>query len=297
MKLRHLHLPGLTPYLRASAIQEYLVRQQLNRKVASPPLPALHPILLTFQTPPTYTTGRRESPHTSLDQIAYLCANGKAEHQPALRGGATTFHGPGQVTAYLVLDLGAHGLGVKSYVRMLEDSARGTCAHYGLDTFTTQHPGLWIGRRPKERKLVSLGVHVRRHITSHGLGVNVNVDLWWFDRIVMCGLEGKKATNIERELETLRISGLVEKPDPNALRALGAHQMNAEPTELTERLHDIKGPRSVTKVADVLAENLAERLFGVDGAVENVKKEDVCPELLANGVESAKEIWKRVLRP
>ena len=277
MKLRHLHLPGLTSYLRTSAIQEHLVRLQLNRKAAEPPLPALDPVLLTFQTTPTYTTGRRETLFTSPKQITYLQANGKAEHQPALRGGATTFHGPGQVTAYLVLDLKAHGLGVESYVRLLEDSAMGTCAYYGLETFTTRNPGLWIGPRPRERKLVSLGVHVRRYITSHGLGVNVNVDLWWFDRIVMCGLKGMRATNIEQELEALQALGHLPIPKFYRPGHTGVRRTSSEPHKPVEQLREFTFPLSISEAADVLAINLAKRLAGVSHRVQKVVEEDVWP--------------------
>ena len=275
MKLRHLHLPGLTSYLRTSAIQEHLVRLQLDRKAAEPSLSALDPVLVTFQTTPTYTTGRRETQFTSPNQIVYLQANGKAEHQPALRGGATTFHGPGQVTAYLVLDLKAHGLGVESYVRLLEDSAMGTCAYYGLETFTTRNPGLWIGPRPRERKLVSLGVHVRRYITSHGLGVNVNVDLWWFDRIVMCGLKGMRATNIQRELEALQALGHLPTPNFYLPGKTGVRRISSEPRKSVERLREFTFPLSIPEAADVLADNLAKRLAHVNNRVEKVAEEDI----------------------
>ena len=277
MKLRHLHLPGLISYLRTSAIQEHLVRLQLNRKAAEPALPALDPVLLTFQTTPTYTTGRRETLATSSEQIAYLQANGKAEHHPALRGGATTFHGPGQVTAYLVLDLKAHGLGVESYVRLLEDSAMGTCAHYGLETFTTRNPGLWIGPRPRERKLVSLGVHVRRYITSHGLGVNVNVDLWWFDRIVMCGLKGMRATNLEQEIEAVQALGHLPTPNLYQPGLTGVRRTSSEPRKPVNQLREFTFPLSISEAADVLADNLAKRLANVNNQVEKVAEEDAWP--------------------
>ena len=255
VSLRHLHLPGLTPYLRASAIQEHLVRIQLDHKIVNTPLSSPAPVLLTFQTPPTYTTGRREAPYLSASQTAHLKAGGRAEYHSALRGGQTTFHGPGQVTAYLVLNLKAHGLDVRSHVKLLEESAIGTYARYGLETFTTSNTGVWIGPRPGERKLASVGVHVRRRITSHGLGINVGVDLEWFDRIVMCGLKGMRATNLEREVEAR--SSLGGEKGPHAYAGDG----------------DI----SIRHVADVLADNLATRLFGVDGRVEAVSEMDIWP--------------------
>ena len=181
------------------------------------------------------------------------------------------------MTAYLVLDLKAHGLGVESYVRLLEDSAMGTCAHYGLETFTTRNPGLWIGSPPKERKLVSLGVHVRRYITSHGLSVNVNLDLWWFDRIVMCGLKGMRATNIEQELEALQVLGHMPTPSFQRPGHTGVHRISSEPQKPVERLRDFTFPLSISEAADILADNFAKRLTGVDNRTEKVAEEDIWP--------------------
>ena len=203
MLLRHLHLPGLTPYLRASAIQDHLIRAHLDHKAAGSAHPVPGPVLLTFQTPPTYTCGRREVGALSASQIAHLRADGKAEFYEALRGGQTTFHGPGQLTAYLILSLKEHGLNTRSHVRLLEESIIGTCNECGLSAHVTENPGVWIGPRSDDRKIASIGVHLRRHIASHGIGLNVSVDLAWFDRIVACGLVGKQATSIEHEQNAL----------------------------------------------------------------------------------------------
>ena len=166
----------------------------------------------------------------------------------------------------------------------------GTCAHYGLETFTTPNPGLWIGPRPRERKLVSLGVHVRRYVTSHGLGVNVNVDLWWFDRIVMCGLKGMKATNIEQELEALQTLG--HSPTPNVSRPgyTGVRQTSSEPRNSVERLREFTFPLSIPEAADVLADNLAKRLSDVTNRVEKVAEDDIWPgETLASADDFTNE--------
>lgn len=72
----------------------------------------------------------------------------------------------------------------------------GTCARYGIRGFTTGNPGVWTSER---RKIAAVGVHLRRNVTSHGVGVNVGTELWWFGRIVACGLEGMEATSFERE--------------------------------------------------------------------------------------------------
>lgn len=244
LRLRHLHLPGLTTYLRASSIQDHLVRIQLNHKKASSSGPAPSPFLLTFQTPPTYTCGRREVGTLTPDQIDHLKAGGKAEFHEALRGGQTTFHGPGQLTAYLIVSLQAHRLQPRTHIRLLEDSIIATCATYGLESHTTENPGVWIGQEPDDRKLASVGVHLRRYVSSHGIGLNISVDLAWFDRIVACGLVGKKATNIERE----------RSPGSSSLQVLD--------------------------VASVFATHVAERLGSVDENVETVTEIDALPETL-----------------
>lgn len=107
-----------------------------------------------------------------------------------------------------------------------------TCARYGVETRRTDNPGVWYD---EERKICAVGVHLRRNVSSHGVGLNVHTDLGWLDRIVGCGLEGKRATSLE---------------------AVG-----------------VEG-RSVEEVGRVFVEVLAEELGGVDG-VEVVGEEDV----------------------
>ena len=127
LHLRHLHLPGLSSYLRASKIQGCIVNEHLKHRAGSnskgmaksPGVSPLSPELLTFQTAPTYTCGRREIGKLSEEQIDYLKAGGAAEFHEAQRGGQTTFHGPGQLTAYLVCTLPTHNLNSKKFVHLL----------------------------------------------------------------------------------------------------------------------------------------------------------------------------------
>ena len=267
MKLRHSHLSGLTPYRRASAIQEHLVHLHLSHKAAPSTAPSPGPVLLTFQTPPTYTCGRRELGALSQQQKDHLRYGGKAEFYEALRGGQTTFHGPGQVTAYLVLSLREHSLDTRSYVRLLEDSVIATCRMYWLEARTTENPGVWIGDSPNERKLASVGVHLRRHITSHGVALNVAVDLRFFRRIVACGLPEKKATSLKMECGD-RAPGTgrkAESVDPP--RLLGRHRPVIQ-------FFDI--PRAVRQVAVRFANEVASRLSGVHCA-ETVTEKSIWP--------------------
>ena len=245
MKLRHYHFPGLIRYQTAASLQDKIVAQFLALKASSSktsqsdgsgtlhqvsrtdgatsdPAALATPSVITAQFHPVYTCGRREVGKVTSAQERHLRAGGRADFVEALRGGQTTFHGPGQLVAYPILDLkdgrviqshegmyrgAGEGLSEKrsrrqgnitarEYVSILEQSVIATCAAYGVKAFTTEHPGVWT---TPEKKIAALGVHLRRHVTSHGIGLNVNTDLWWFDRIVACGLEGKKTTSLAAE--------------------------------------------------------------------------------------------------
>lgn len=191
--LRHISL-GVVPFARASAIQSHLVARFLAAK-ANPAVSPPPPTLLTASFEPTYTLGRRER-NLSPEQLAHLSTDGRALVVPTLRGGQTTFHGPGQLTAYLIIDLKTFGLTPKCYIRLLENGVIATLKRYGITGFTSTDPGVWTSEL---RKICAVGVHMRRNVTSYGIGLNVDTDLWWFDRIVACGLEGKEATSFARE--------------------------------------------------------------------------------------------------
>ncbi|KAF2138982.1 uncharacterized protein K452DRAFT_254991 [Aplosporella prunicola CBS 121167] len=218
MRLGHVHLSSahkLCSYSAVSLIQDRAVSRYLAAKAqatptkstpttSSPqtlpnppinaPIKTPNPTVITAEFTPVYTCGRREVGTVSAAQQAHLRCNGRAEFVEALRGGQTTFHGPGQLVAYPVLDLKRHGLTAREYVCLLEKTVIATCAAYGIKAMTTEHTGVWTG---PDTKIAALGLHMRRNVTSHGVGLNVGTDLWWFDRIVACGLEGKRATSFE----------------------------------------------------------------------------------------------------
>lgn len=230
-KLLHIHLPGIVPYKTASILQERLVARFLFSKLPSN-APAPPPHIITAQFNPVYTCGRREVGNVSAEQQAYLRADGRAEFVEAMRGGQTTFHGPGQLVAYPILDLKTHKLTPRTYVCLLEKSLIATCAKYGIKAMTTENTGVWTSENDK---IGALGIHARRNVTSHGIGLNISTNLWFFDRIVACGLEGKRTTSFERE--------------------------------------GVKG-QSVDDVAREYVREIAERLYGIDG-VHSVDAQEV----------------------
>jgi len=194
--LHHLHL-GRTTFTTAQQIQSSLASRFLVSKspdaIEAPP-----PTILTSEFFPVYTLGRRDL-HTPVteSQRRHLEADGRAELHPTLRGGQTTFHGPGQLTAYVVLDLKSFTLSPRCYIALLEDAVIDVAAHFGITGFKNDvNPGVWTS---STRKLCAVGVHMRRNVTGFGIGLNVNTDLWWFDRIVACGLEGYETTSFLRE--------------------------------------------------------------------------------------------------
>jgi lipoate-protein ligase B len=194
-RLVHIPLPALTRYNHASAIQNYLVRTLLSSK-ADPSLPTPPPTILTAQFHPIYTIGRRDNGKLSPDEIEYLKDGGRAEVAETQRGGQTTFHGPGQLVAYPIIDLKRHGLSARCYVSLLEDVLINTCKRYGVEAFRTENTGVWASQTDK---IAAIGVHLRRNVTSHGIGLNCSTDLSFFDRIVACGLEDKRATSLQKE--------------------------------------------------------------------------------------------------
>lgn len=150
--------------------------------------------IILIEHSPVYTIGIRTAPYPE-EEIARLQALG-AEFHKTNRGGLITFHGPGQLVCYPILNLRDFDLTVKKYVCSLERTIIDVCQHYGITARTTDDTGIWVNNE----KICALGIHASRFITSHGLALNCNTDLSWFSNIVPCGLVGKGVTSITKEL-------------------------------------------------------------------------------------------------
>ncbi|KAG0056522.1 putative lipoyltransferase 2, mitochondrial [Gryganskiella cystojenkinii] len=207
------------PYNRSSELQELLVKRQIrlrkereDQRSASTGVGAEQSsiesldqpiedgatdLLLLVEHPPTYTNGRRNRGAQAISdkEVARLQKLG-ATYVESLRGGEITFHGPGQLVAYPILDLKPMKLSVRCYVSYLEKSIIATCADLGVKAITTDNTGVWIN---DQKKIAAIGVHVQRYITSHGLALNCNTDLKFFKEIVACGLTGKETTSLAKE--------------------------------------------------------------------------------------------------
>ncbi|KAI5287353.1 hypothetical protein KEM52_001629, partial [Ascosphaera acerosa] len=207
-----------------------------TRQPPPPPPPPPDPAVFTFTPEPTYTTGRRDAPAglttaatregrgdelpRALEPIRSLLEGHppRASWYPTLRGGQTTYHGPGQLVIYTVMDLRALRLGPRTHIRALEQSIMGLLGRYGVPAMRTRDPGVWVPDRhvcdrssmvtvepadrrsdggscclpatpPGARKVAAVGVHLRRFISSYGVGLNVtDAPLWYFSQITPCGL-------------------------------------------------------------------------------------------------------------
>ncbi len=180
--------PGLVPYDEARQLQQQLAAQRQRDEIPD--------VLLLLEHPPVYTRGRRSKPAELPMGVEWYERQG-IEVRDTDRGGLVTYHGPGQLVAYPIVDLGAYGDDIHAYVRGLERVMIEALDEVGVPAQTFEGlTGVWVG----ERKIGSLGLHVSRRVTTHGLAINVNNDLQPFKWIVPCGIEGVAMTSISREL-------------------------------------------------------------------------------------------------
>lgn len=156
--------------------------------------------LLLLEHQPVLTLGRHGREENLINK-AEMCRRG-IECIRIERGGDITYHGPGQLVAYPIIDLEQHHLGVKDYIHRLEEAVIRTIADYDIKGERVEGAtGVWIGKdTPTERKICAIGVKCSRYITMHGLALNVNTDLDAFRLINPCGFIDKGVTSIAREL-------------------------------------------------------------------------------------------------
>jgi lipoate-protein ligase B len=178
---------GRVPYRDALAVQRTLHRE---RKAGT-----RGDTIILVEHDPVLTLGRGADRRHILADDAHLTALG-IEVIPVERGGDVTYHGPGQLVAYPILDLTAYGRDIHRYVCALEESAIRLLALYGVaGTRRAGLPGVWAG----PRKLASVGVFVSRWVTLHGIAINIDPDLSHFDLIHPCGLTDTRMTSLAAE--------------------------------------------------------------------------------------------------
>ena len=210
---------GLIGYAEAWELQKRIVaarKASLAESVRDEE--SLTDVLLFCEHPHVITLGRNAKRENLLASANVLRQKG-VELQATDRGGDITYHGPGQIVGYPILNLAAIRRDVVWYVRMLEEAMIRTTAEFGIAAERVPgKTGIWVKAGSLEEKLGAIGVHISRWITSHGFAYNVSTDLRYFDLIVPCGIADRKATSLEKLLERKVASAEVT---PKLARYLG----------------------------------------------------------------------------
>jgi lipoyl(octanoyl) transferase len=180
------------PYAPAYELQRQLVAARKAR--------AIPDVLLLCEHPHVITLGRNGT-RDNLRAPEALLARKNVEFHSSDRGGDITYHGPGQIVGYPILDLAEHRRDIGWYVAQLEEVMIRATGDFGLAAKRIPGcHGAWLDTPRGEEKLGALGVHLSRWVTSHGFAYNVSTDLAYFDLIVPCGISGKGVTSLERAL-------------------------------------------------------------------------------------------------
>jgi lipoyl(octanoyl) transferase len=228
---------GQLPYLEAVAVQKRLEAARHAGEIPD--------LMLLLEHPPVYTKGRRtDAAELPMGEDWYSMQG--IEVCETNRGGRVTYHGPGQLVGYPIVSLQRYGDDVHRFVRGIERTMIETLAAEGIEAQTIEGlTGVWTAGDPppegEAQKIGSIGIHVNRGVTTHGLAINVNNDLQPFEWIVPCGIEGVRMTSVCREL--------------GAERELGELM-----TSVAERYGEVfeRSPVEIT------AAQLADRIEGLD---------------------------------
>ena len=238
---------GLIGYAEAYALQK--------RVVAARKADAIGDVLLLCEHTPVITQGRNgKREHLLVSENVLRQRN--VEFFETSRGGDVTYHGPGQLVGYPILQLGAIRKDVVWYVRMLEEVMIRASAEFGISAHREEgKTGIWIGNEDKNftqssqraqssqreeraaEKLGAIGVHISRWVTSHGFAYNVATDLRNFDLIVPCGIAGRKATSLEKLLgRAVKVSEVAPKMTGHFGEVFGLEMKAGSREELFEML-------------------------------------------------------------
>lgn len=224
---------GMIDYTEAWKLQSDLVAARLNR-------PADRDIILFLEHPAVFTLGRRGGREYLQVGESFLEQAGIPIVQ-AERGGYITFHGPGQLVVYPIIDLEARRLGVAEFVAALEEIMLLTVRSWGLEAQrSTKNAGIWMGTQ----KMGSIGIALRKGISFHGLALNVNVDLTPFSWVQPCGLEGVSMTSVQQELgQEIPMDAVLNTVKENFKSVLELDLNDISHSDLQQRLLKLEMPK------------------------------------------------------
>ena len=231
---------GLINYKKAWDYQEKLFQEIIyiksrNRKQGTKVATQSH--LLFCEHPNVYTLGKSGDEKNLLVNEDYLKSRG-ASFYKINRGGDITYHGPGQIVGYPILDLDNFFTDIHKYLRLLEDAVLKTIVEYGIKGDRSGgETGVWLDvGKPTARKICALGVRSSRWVTMHGFAFNVNTDLSYFENIVPCGIADKSVTSLQEELGYKLDIEEVKDKLKNHLASIFKMELINETTNSDERL-------------------------------------------------------------
>ena len=182
---------GLTSY--SAALQ---VQQQVHEEV----LTGGNDTLILCEHTHVFTFGKSAARNNLIVSPEFLIKI-EAEVYETDRGGDITYHGPGQLVGYPIINLRKHGIGVKKYVSTLEQSIINALATFEILAYQMEGlTGIWVGQKGSERKIGAIGIRIRNGVSMHGFALNVTTDLSYFQHIVPCGITDKNVTSIHQEI-------------------------------------------------------------------------------------------------
>lgn len=210
---------SISPYNEIWYRQKELFHSLIDQKKDNLPIDTEY--ILIGEHSPVYTLGFHGKEENMLQTPEILAGKG-IDFIRIERGGDITFHGPGQMIVYPILDLEYHGLGIKRYMALLEECVIRLLELYGIKGERVNGAtGVWIGvGTPEERKICAMGIKCSRYITMHGLALNVNTDLSAFSAINPCGFVDKGVTSMAKELRAPQDINVIKKQFLNILTEL-----------------------------------------------------------------------------
>ena len=189
---------GHMPFQQAWDLQEHLFQTIVRQKLEAGKYSGTGYLLL-LEHPPVYTLGKSGK----AEHLLYASSN-TVDIFRINRGGDITFHGPGQLVAYPILDLEQYFTDIRKYMRFLEEVVIRVLDHYSISGHRVKDAtGVWLDPDDnlQARKICALGVRTSRWVTMHGLALNVNTDLSYFEQIIPCGIRDKGVTSMQKELD------------------------------------------------------------------------------------------------
>ncbi|MHB1520966.1 MAG: lipoyl synthase [Ferrimicrobium sp.] len=241
--------------------------------------------LLLLEHPHVYTMGVRTDPsHLLVDP-----ASVRATACWTDRGGDITYHGPGQLVGYPIIDVPVGPDSTPSYVHNLESSIIKLLGDYGIDAYTlAEYPGVWVGPTDAPRKIAAIGVKLSRGRSMHGFALNVHTDLGMFDHIIPCGIADKAVTSMEAEGVRASVAQVARAYASRFAEAFCFDDLDYQGVDAVDKVETVSGEQlhGDTSVASRLNQRLVKAGFAFDTAVAYVSRK---PEWLRSEVHLGQE--------